>query len=59
MGLKNRGKRERRRDYDRGALPTDYSTGLRSTGAKRRSRGIAGPIVVVCAHIAVLVAADY
>ncbi|MDQ4128043.1 MAG: peptidoglycan binding domain-containing protein [Actinomycetota bacterium] len=61
MDLKNHGKRERRRGYDRGGLPPDYSTGLRSTGGKRRSRsrGIAGPIIVICAIVAVLVAADY
>lgn len=61
MSLKNRGKRERRRDYDGGGLPPDYSTSLRSTGGKSRSRsrGIAGPVIIVCALVAVLVAADY
>ncbi len=68
MSLKKRGKRDGRRSYDhgrrsydRGGLPADYSTSLRSTGRKRRSRsrGIAGPIMVVCALVAVLVAADY
>jgi len=61
LSLKNRGKRERRRDYDRGGVPPGYSTSLRSTGGKRRSRsrGIAGPVIIVCALVAVLVAADY
>jgi len=61
LSLKNRGKRERRRGYDRGGLPPDYSTSLRSTGGKRRSRsrGVAGPVIIVCAIVAVLVAADY
>ncbi len=61
MSLKNRGKRERRRDYDGGGLPPDYSTSLRSNGGKHRSRsrGIAGPVIIVCALVAVLVAADY
>lgn len=61
LSLKNRGKRERRRDYDGGGLPPDYSTSLSSTGAKHRSRsrGIAGPVIIVCAVVAVLVAADY
>jgi len=61
LSLKNRGERERRRSYDRGGLPPDYSTSLRSTGRKHRSRsrGVAGPIIIVCALVAVLVAADY
>ena len=61
LSLKNRGERERRSSYDRGGLPPDYSTSLRSTGRKHRSRsrGVAGPIIIVCALVAVLVAADY
>jgi vancomycin resistance protein YoaR len=61
LSLKNRGKRERRRGYEGGDMPPDYSTSLRSTGGKRRSRsrGIAGPVIIVCALVAVLVAADY
>ena len=61
MSLKNRGKRERRRGYDGGDMPPDLSTSLRSTGGKRRSRsrGIAGPVIIVCALVAVLMAADY
>lgn len=61
MSLKNRRNRERRGGYDRGGRPSDYSARLGSTGSKRRSRsgGIAGPIIIVCAVVAVLVAADY
>jgi vancomycin resistance protein YoaR len=61
LSLKNRGKRERRRGYEGGDTPPDYSTSLRSTGGKRRSRtrGIAGPVIIVCALVAVLMAADY
>ena len=61
MSLKNRGERERRSSSDRGGLPPDYPTSLRSTGRKHRSRsrGVAGPIIIVCALVAVLVAADF
>jgi vancomycin resistance protein YoaR len=61
LSLKNRGKREGRRSYDREGLPPDYPTNLRSTGRQRRSRsrGIAGPIIIICAVVAMLVAADY
>jgi vancomycin resistance protein YoaR len=61
LSLKNRGKRERRRGYEGGDMTPDYSTSLRSTGGKRRSRsrGIAGPVIIVCALVAVLMAADY
>ena len=61
MSLKNRGKWKRRKGYDRGGLTPDYSTNLRSTIAKPRSqsRGIAGAVIIVCAVVAVLVAADY
>ncbi len=61
MSLKNRGKWKRRRGYDRGGLTPDYSTSLRSTIAKPRprSRGIPGAVIIVCAVVAVLVAADY
>jgi vancomycin resistance protein YoaR len=61
LSLKNRGKWKRRRGYDRGGLTPDYSTNLRSTIAKPRSqsRGIAGAVIIVCAVVAVLVAADY
>jgi vancomycin resistance protein YoaR len=61
LSLKNRGKWKRRRGYDRGGLTPDYSTSLRSTIAKPRprSRGIPGAVIIVCAVVAVLVAADY
>jgi vancomycin resistance protein YoaR len=62
LSLKNRGKWERGRGYDDGGgMPPGYSTSLRSKGGKRRSRsrGIAGPVIIVCALVAMLVAADY
>ncbi|MGH3144270.1 MAG: VanW family protein, partial [Rubrobacter sp.] len=61
MSLKNRGESDSRRRRDRRSLPPDYPTSLHSTGRKRhsRSRGIAGPIIIICAIVAVLVSADY
>lgn len=58
MSLINRKKRDRR--TDRGGPTGDYSPGYGSTGTRRsRRRGFAGPIIIVCALVAVLVAADY
>ena len=59
MSLINRKKRDRQ--PDRAGGPGDYGTGYGSTGSRRsrRRRGFAGPIIIVCALVAVLVAADY
>ena len=59
MSLINRKKRDRR--TDRGGSSGDYRSGYGSTGSRRsrRRRGFAGPIIIVCALVAVLVAADY
>jgi vancomycin resistance protein YoaR len=58
LSLINRKKRDRR--ADRGSGPGDYRPGYGSTGSSRsRRRGFAGPIIIVCALVAVLVAADY
>ena len=58
MSLINRKKRDRR--AERGSGPGDYRPGYGSTGSRRsRRRGFAGPIIIVCALVAVLVAADY
>jgi vancomycin resistance protein YoaR len=58
LSLINRKKRDRR--ADRGSGPGDYRPGYGSTGSRRsRRRGFAGPIIIVCALVAVLVAADY
>lgn len=58
MSLINRKKRDRR--TNRASGPGDYRSGYRSTGGRRsRRRGFAGPIIIVCALVAVLVAADY
>ena len=58
MSLINRKKRDRR--AERGGGPGDYRPGYGSTGSRRsRRRGFAGPIIIVCALVAVLVAADY
>ena len=57
MSLINRKKRDRQ---TRGGYG-DYRSGSGSTGSRRsrRRRGVAGPIIVICALVAVLVAADY
>jgi len=64
LSLKNRrSRRERRSRGGRGSLISDYgSSGLSpfdsgKQGGKRR--GIAGPIIIICAIVAVLVAADF
>ena len=56
MSLINRKKRDRR--TDRGSGYGDYRSG--STGGWRsKRRGFAGPIIIACALVAVLVAADF
>ncbi|CAN5773957.1 hypothetical protein BH18ACT11_BH18ACT11_26290 [soil metagenome] len=59
MSLKNR----RKRNDGRGRLTSDYgSSSLNPFDSGRQSRGrrgIAGPIIIICAIIAVLVAADF
>ena len=59
MSLINRKKRDRR--TDRGSGYADHRPGYGSTGSRRsrRRRGFAGPIIIICALVAVLVAADY
>ena len=57
MSLINRKKRDRRTG---GNGYGGYGTGYGSTGSRHtRRRGFAGPIIIICALIAVLVAADY
>ena len=55
MSLINRKKRDRRTSGGNG----DYHSGYGGTGRSRRRRGFAGPIIIACALVAVLVAADY
>lgn len=59
MSLINRKKRDRQ--SGRGSGYGDYRPGYGSTGSRRsrRRRGVAGPIIIICALVAVLVAADY
>ena len=58
MSLINRKKRDRR--TDRGSGYGDYRSGSGSKGGRRsKRRGFAGPIIIVCALVAVLVAADF
>ena len=59
MSLINRKKRDRREG--RGSSYGDHdSTGSRRrSGKSARRRGFAGPIIIICALVAVLVAADY
>ena len=55
MSLINRKKRDRR--TDRGGGYGDYRSG--GTGERPKRRGFAGPIIIACALVAVLVAADF
>jgi vancomycin resistance protein YoaR len=56
LSLINRKKRDRR--TDRGSGYGDYRSG--GTGGRRsKRRGFAGPIIIACALVAVLVAADF
>ncbi len=58
MSLINRKKRDRR--SGQGSSYGDYRSGYGGTGGGRsRRRGFAGPIIIICALIAVLVAADF
>ena len=59
MSLINRKKRDGR--TDRGGGHGDYRSSYGTTGSRRsrRRRGFAGPIIIICALVAVLVAADY
>ena len=57
MSLKN----QRRRDRRRGTF-SDYGTSSLNpfdSGKQGKRRGVAGPIIIICAIIAVLVAADF
>jgi vancomycin resistance protein YoaR len=56
MSLINRKKRDRR--TDRGSGYGDYRSGGTS-GRRSKRRGFAGPIIIACALVAVLVAADF
>jgi len=55
LSLINRKKRDRR--TDRGGGYQDYRSG--GTGGRPKRRGFAGPIIIACALVAVLVAADF
>ena len=55
MSLINRKERDRR--TDRGGGYQDYRSG--GTGGRPKRRGFAGPIIIACALVAVLVAADF
>jgi hypothetical protein len=57
LSLKN----QRRRDRRRGTF-SDYGTSSLNpfdSGKQGKRRGVAGPIIIICAIIAVLVAADF
>jgi vancomycin resistance protein YoaR len=59
LSLKNRRKRDR---HGAGVSRGYYSSTLNPLGSgkhSRRRRGIAGPVIIICAIIAVLVAADF
>ncbi|MGI8860429.1 MAG: peptidoglycan binding domain-containing protein [Rubrobacteraceae bacterium] len=58
MSLKNRRERRSTRRFD-GDYSDGHYTGYGGTFGKRRRSRIAGPIIIACAIIAVLVAADY
>src|SRR5215217_6300831 len=63
LSLKNRRKRDRRgRNERESASYGHYSSSLNRFESGKRSsrrRGIAGPVIIICAIIAVLVAADF
>ncbi|HEX6710046.1 MAG TPA: peptidoglycan binding domain-containing protein [Rubrobacter sp.] len=63
MSLKNRRKRDGRGSNERGGMSSGYGpSSLNPFDSGKRSsrrRGIAGPIIIICAIIAVLVAADF
>ncbi len=58
MSLKNRRERRSTRRFD-GDYSDGHYTGYGGAFGKRRRSRIAGPIIIACAIIAVLVAADY
>ena len=58
MSLINRKKRDRR--AGRGSGHRDYRSGYGDTrGRRSKRRGFAGPIIIICALVAVLVAVDF
>ena len=62
MSLKNRRKRDRRSKNREGVSPGYYPSSLNPLDSGKNSsrrRGIAGPVIIVCAIVAVLVAADF
>jgi vancomycin resistance protein YoaR len=63
LSLKNRRKRDRRGRNERESSSDDqYSSSLNPFDSGKQSsrrRGIAGPVIVICAIVAVLVAADF
>jgi vancomycin resistance protein YoaR len=62
LSLKNRRKRDRRgRNERQNASYGHYSSSLNPFDSGKRSsrRGIAGPVIIICAIVAVLVAADF
>jgi hypothetical protein len=63
LSLKNRRKRDRRgRNERESASYGHYSSSLNPFDSGKRSsrrRGIAGPVIIICAIVAVLVAADF
>ena len=62
MSLKNRRKRDRRGKNGEGVSPGYYPSSLNPLDSGKdssRRRGIAGPVIIVCAIVAVLVAADF
>jgi vancomycin resistance protein YoaR len=62
LSLKNQRKRNRRGDGDESASPGYYPSGLNPFDSGKHSsrrRGIAGPVIIICAVVAVLVAADF
>ena len=63
MSLKNQRKRDGRGSDERGGTTSGYSVSslnpFDSGKHSNRRRGIAGPVIIICAIIAVLVAADF
>ena len=62
MSLKNRRKRDRRSKNGEDVSPDYYPSSLNPLDSGKdssRRRGIAGPVIIVCAIVAVLVAADF
>jgi vancomycin resistance protein YoaR len=62
LSLKNRRKRDRRSKNGEDVSPDYYPSSLNPLDSGKdssRRRGIAGPVIIVCAIVAVLVAADF